>query len=192
MNINPVGKSPFLIYLIKFIGIFSILFYGTIGFIGLTAPGGYYSPLFDHYLNYVSWLRSSLLYGAKFVVSIAGFDTQVKNIYTLAVPDGRGVHVGYDCLGYGVLSFWVAFIIANSGERIKKIKWLAGGMVAIWCINVLRIAILLIAINQQWHAAFGFDHHTWFNIAAYTFIFTGIYFYDKSIKRPTKMPDARP
>ncbi len=175
--------KPFLKYLFKFIGIFCLLYFCTIAFIGLTAPGGYYIPFFDHYFNYVSWLRSSLLYGARAVLSIAGFETYVWNIYTLRIQNGRGVHIGFDCLGYGVLSFWVAFIIANAGSWMKKAKWMVGGFLLIWLINVLRISFLIIAVNKHWFMPLGLDHHTWFNIAAYGCIFTMIYFFDRSGKR---------
>lgn len=182
MNYLLIKKYPFIIYLVKFIGIFSILYFGTIGLIGLVAPGGYYSPFIAHYFNYVPLLRYSLLQGAKAFLSIAGFDTYTKDIYTLKLSNGIGVHVGYDCLGYGVLSFWAAFIIANKGSWLKKSKWLFGGLLLIWFINVIRISMLLIAINKHWSTPFGFDHHTWFNISAYSCIFLMIYIFDRSQK----------
>ncbi len=164
----------------KFIAIFCILYYSTIGLIGVAAPGGYYVPFINHYFNYVSWLRSSLLYGARFVMLIAGFETYVWDIYHLQVINGRGVHIGFDCLGYGIMSFWAAFILANEGNFIKKIKWLLGGLLLIWLINVLRISLLLVAVNKQWPMPLGLDHHTWFTIVAYFCIFTMIYFFDRS------------
>lgn len=175
--------SPFLKYLFKFIIAFCIFYFGTIAIIGLAAPGGYYIPFIDHYFNYVSWLRSSLLYGAKTILSIAGFKTYVWDIYNLRVQNGRGVHIGFDCLGYGVFSFWIAFIIANKRGWIKKTKWIAGGFFLIWMINISRISFLLIAINKHWSMPLGLDHHTWFNIAAYGCIFIMIYFFDRLDKQ---------
>ncbi|MCW3090887.1 MAG: hypothetical protein JWP81_1956 [Ferruginibacter sp.] len=190
---QPGGRMRrFIIYLLKFIGVFCVFYYGTIGFIGLVAPGGHYAPFIDHHLNYVSWLRSSLLYGTKGFVSIAGFETYVRNVYNLEVLNGNGVHVGYDCLGYGLLSFWAAFIMANPGTFAKKLLWVLGGFLAIWIVNVLRISLVLIAINKNWALPLGLDHHSWFNIAAYSCIFTGIYFYDRSAKKHLTTPDARP
>ncbi|MEO6548212.1 MAG: hypothetical protein ABIN94_09440 [Ferruginibacter sp.] len=182
----------FTVYLFTFFGIFSVLYFGTIGFIGLVAPGGHYVPLLDHYFNYVAWLRSSLLYGARAVVYIAGYETYLKDVYTLRVQHGNGVHVGYDCLGYGLLSFWAAFIIANPGTFAKKIKWVIGGLLAIWMINVLRISLVLVAVNKNWIFPLGLDHHTWFNIAAYACIFTGIYLYDRSAKKHSNALYERP
>jgi exosortase/archaeosortase family protein len=191
MQRNPGKFSDFLLYLFKFFGIFAVLYYGTIGFIGLVAAGGHYVAFLDKYFNYVSWLRFSLLQGSRALMSLTDFDTYVKDIYTLQVHSGRGVHVGFDCLGYGVMSFWTAFIIANQGSLKRKLAWVSGGLVMIWCINVARIALLLIAINKKWSSPAGFDHHTWFNIAAYACIFTGIYFYDRSSGRHLKAAHGR-
>ncbi len=186
MQFSSIKKYPFTIYLLRFIGIFCILFYGTIGVIGLTSPGGYYSPFLDHYFNYVAWLRSSLLYGAKILLSFCGFETWVRNIYNLQMLHGRGVHIGFDCLGYGVMSFWAAFIIANEGSVLKKVKWIVGGLLLIWVINVLRISLLLVAINKHWAMPLGLNHHTWFNIVAYSCIFAMIYTFDTFSKHPKK------
>jgi exosortase/archaeosortase family protein len=189
MFMVSLKKYPFIIYLLKFISLFSILYYCTIAVIGLAAPGGYYISFIENYLNYVSWLRFSLLHAAKEVLYILGFTTCIVNIYTLHFESGKGVHIGFDCLGYGVMSFWAAFIIANDGSISKKIKWAAVGLIVLWCINVLRISLLMIAINKKWQFSFGLDHHSWFNIGAYACIFIGIYLFDKSQKK-SKTPDA--
>jgi exosortase/archaeosortase family protein len=96
---------------------------------------------------------------------------------------GEGVRMVYSCIGYGVMSFWAAFIIANRGSWKKKTAWIAGGLTAIFLINVLRLSLLLLAAQKHWAIPFGWDHHTWFNIVAYSFIFGMIYFYDRSIKK---------
>ena len=176
-------ERPFYIYLFRFFITFCILYYGTIAWIGICAPGGYYWSFAAGHFNYISWLRYSLLHCARLFLSLAGFDPYVKDIYTLSLQKGRGVHVGFDCLGYGLMSFWAAFILANAGNFKKKIKWLLGGLLLIWLINILRISLLLVAVNKQWPMPLGLDHHTWFTIVAYFCIFTMIYFFDKSQRR---------
>lgn len=170
-------------YSIKFIACFALLYFGTAAFIGLAAPGNYYLPFLDKYLNYVAWLRSSLLFGVKSLVGLMGIESFVKDIYTLRVSGGRGVHVGFDCLGYGVLSFWAAFIFANSGRMSQKIKWLLGGFLLVWILNVTRISLVLISLTNHWPPFLSLDHHTLFNIAAYTAIFIMMYFFDKSQRK---------
>lgn len=128
-------------------------------------------------------MRASLLWGAKGLLALAGYTTYLPDKYHLFMKSGSGVHMVYSCIGYGVMSFWGAFIIANQGSWKKKLVWLAGGWFAIWCINVVRISLLVLAINKSWQMPLGFDHHTWFTIAAYILIFILIYFYDRTSKK---------
>ncbi len=97
--------------------------------------------------------------------------------------NANGIRMVYSCIGYGVMSFWAAFIIANTGNMLKKIKWILAGWFAIWCINVLRISLLIISQDKHWPMPLGFDHHTWFNIFAYLLILIMIYFFDRSSKK---------
>ncbi len=178
---NFLNSNPLLFYLIKFIGIFCICYFGTLAVIGLSVTEGYYSSFIDKYLDYVSILRYSLLHGSKFLVSLLGYKALIADIFSLRIEQGKEVHIGFDCLGYGVMSFWIAFVVANKGTFIKKLKWVLGGLFLIWLINVTRISMLLVAINNHWVTPY-FDHHTWFNIFAYLQIFILIFFYDRSAK----------
>ncbi len=175
--------KKFLWFLTKFLLTFCILYYGTIAFIGIAAPGGIYWKFADRWLDYVSGLRWFLLHCSAFVLKMAGFNTYLKDIYTIKMEEGLGVHVGYDCIGYGVMSSWIAFIIANQLLPARKIKWIAGGLLLIFFINVARICLMLIAVNRHWRALWGLDNHTWFNVAAYTAIFAMMWFFDRSQKK---------
>jgi exosortase/archaeosortase family protein len=87
-----------------------------------------------------------------------------------------------DCVGYGVYSFWIAFVMANKGKLLKKVLWIVFGVLGLWLINVVRITLFLTSINKGWPMPLGIDHHTWFNIFAYLLIFLMIWRYDKSMK----------
>jgi len=179
---KKILNKAFTIYLLKFLGCFCLLYYGTKALIGLTIPGGYYSYYAANYLDYISVLRQSLLYGAKVFLLLFGYHSNVENTFYLRMVNGRSIHMVYSCLGYGISSFWAAFIFANTGSLQKKIVWILSGVICIWSINVIRVSMLLLAVNNNWQFSLGLGHHTWFNIAAYGFIFLGIYFYDKSVK----------
>ena len=174
---------PFSIYLLKFLGAFCLLYFGTVMMIGLAVPGGYYIDFIHQYFDYVSLLRKSLLYGAKIFLSAGGYHSSIEKVYNLKFENGSSVHMVYSCLGYGIISFWLAFLFANKGSVQKKTLWMVAGFLAIWLINVTRIALLVLAINKRWAMPFGINHHTWFNIAAYTVIFTMIYLFDRTEKR---------
>jgi exosortase/archaeosortase family protein len=98
--------------------------------------------------------------------------------------NGRGIILGYECVGYGVMSFWAAFVGASVSSFPKKIMWLFIGFIALWVLNIVRLALLLLATNKGWPVPFGWDHHTWFNILAYIFIFTMIYLFHKNSNGP--------
>jgi exosortase/archaeosortase family protein len=151
--------------------------------IGLAAPGGYYCAFINNYLNYPAWLRAMLLYSSKIVLSIFGYHVLVDGIYTVRMYGGYGVHLVYSCIGFGIMSFWIAFIFANKVIWQKKIKWIVTGLVLIFFINVIRISLLLVAVNKKWPIPSNISHHTLFNIAAYILIFIMIYLFDRSEKK---------
>jgi exosortase/archaeosortase family protein len=111
------------------------------------------------------------------------------NIETYTIPgfvvrivDGTGVTIAMDCVGYGVMSFWAAYVIASGGAIKRMLVWTFAGMFLLWFINVIRISLLLVAYNKHWSMPFGIDHHTWFNIVAYIAIFAMMYFFEGRFK----------
>lgn len=184
-------KFP-IIYALKFLGIFCILYFGTQGVIALSAKGGsLYIPFVAHYLDYVSWIKLSLIKAPAAVLSLFGIVTHQEPGFLLRIHGGRGVIIAYSCVGYGVYSFWIAFVAANNGSVERKAKWIIGGLLGLWAINAIRITLFLLAINKGWPMPLGIDHHTWFNIFAYLLIFLLIIWYDKtSLRKKPESNDA--
>ncbi len=180
-------NKSFIRFVVKFLLLFVIFYYGTIAWIGFAAPDGFYVPFIDHYLDYVSWIKISLMKGAAFIASLYGYSTAEEPNFLVRVVGARGVYIAYDCVGYGVYSFWAAFVIATTSTLAKKMFWLIGGILLLWLINVFRIGLFLVAINKGWAMPLGLDHHTWFNIFAYGAIFLMVYFFDKNTNQ-TKEP----
>ena len=184
MTLPPILKKPLIIYLVKFFSIFCIAYFGTLAIQGLAAPDGkYYSPFIDKYFNYVSWLRYSLLYTSKYFLAVLGYNTVIIGKYSLQLVGGRSIHIGYACIGYGVMFFWLAFMMANKGKWLKKLLWIIGGSLVLWLINIFRICLLLVSLNINRQFPFEMDNHTFFNICAYIVIFIMIFIYDRSEKK---------
>lgn len=173
-------KKELILYLLKFGGYFCLLYFGTLAVIGLSTPENQYSGFVARYLNFIDPLRASLLLGAKFFLTLWGEKSHLLNPFTLAIENGNAVRMVYSCIGYGVMSFWGAFVLANAGSLFKKLVWLLCGFMLLWIINVLRVGLLILATTKGWEIPFGWDHHTWFNIVAYGGIFALIYAYDRS------------
>jgi exosortase/archaeosortase family protein len=183
MSKNIFAEKKFVRFVAIFISVFLICYYGALFLTGITVPGGTYSSFVEKYFNIASWLRSSLILGAKAFLSILGTETIRVDDYVLKAVGGRGVRIVYSCLGFGVMSFWFAYIVANIASLKKKAVWVFGGLLFLWILNVVRISLVLLAGNKGWHFPFGWDHHTWFNIVAYMAIFAMIYFFEKSLKK---------
>lgn len=177
---NFYSNKNLWIYFLKFVGIFCILYFGTIAIIGLVAKGGMYSPFIAKYLDYVSWIKMSLIQSSGFILSLFQIKTHIEPGFLIRISGGKGVFIAMDCVGYGVYSFWIAFVAANSGSFWKKTRWIILGVMVLWLINVIRITLFLVAINKGWPMPLGINHHTWFTIVAYLMIFILIWLYDKS------------
>lgn len=174
------------LYLLKFAAVFVLFYFGTLGIIGLSSPENEYSPFVARYLNFVDPLRSSILRGASSLLSLLGEKSHRIDRFTLGIADGSAVRMVYSCVGYGVMSFWIALISANAGSWQRKTTWIVGGLFLLWCINVMRISLLVVATSRQWPMPFGWDHHTWFNVVAYGGIFALMYLYDRSTVKEAK------
>lgn len=119
---------------------------------------------------------------SRFALTVFGYQIEIPDPYSLKIVHGAAVHIGYDCIGYGVLSFWLAFIIANNGSFLKKTLWIFGGSIVIWLVNILRICLFLLSLNKKQNMPFGLENHTFFNITAYIAIFIMIWVYDRKHK----------
>lgn len=182
MGFSYFNRKGFIVYLVKFLFVYAVLYYGTQLIIGLTVPGNAYSAFVHDYLDYISALRKSLLHASKLVVGIFGYEAEVQQNFFLRIKHGSAVRMVYSCLGVGVFSFWCAFVMANTGKILYKAKWIIGGVLLIWLINIGRICLLLIATNDKWRLFSIIDHHTLFNIVAYGAIFLMIYLFDRTQK----------
>ena len=181
--------SRFWQFALKFLAYYSIIYLGTLAIIGLSAKGGYYSQFIHDHLDYITWLRGSILKASDYICKIFGYDTYIENKYILKSSSGEGIRMVYSCIGYGIMSFWVAFILANKGSIKTKSIWIITGLGSIFLINVLRVSFLLISLITDHHLPFNLDHHTIFNLIAYFLIFTMVYYYDKKVSLKNNQND---
>ena len=181
-------KSEGFRFIIKFLSLFALLYFFCIVFISITyrASNEFYIFLRDD-LNYIDWMRYSVLRTSEFLCKLIGVDSYIENrIIIHVINSPKKLHMGYDCIGYGVMSFWTAFVIANKTSLLKKIYWLIGGCIIIWFINCIRVAVLLTALRNDWPISKYVDHHTTFNIISYILILIMIFIYIKLDKSKEK------
>lgn len=172
MTWQELKSNPGAVFITKFLVFFLLFHFGNEAFIGITAPGGLHIPFLENHLDYVDWLRSSILYASRLVAEhLLDIDCTVQLPYTLRAFTGHTVRMVYSCIGLGIMSLWAAFIIAHPVRIKVMLRWLILGIVAIWIINVFRVALILMALQRHWNHSKYLDHHDIFNIIAYIMIF---------------------
>ncbi len=174
------NKYPEAFFIAKLLTLFSIFYFGTEFWIGITAKGGLYSPFCDNYLNYIRGLRLLILKGAAVICLLFGYETTIIDTTSLKIIGGLQVNMVYSCIGYGLLSCWAAFIIAFPSKTKKKIIWLFGGFIIICFANIIRVAGLLMLVNKTKDISQFSNHHEIFNAIAYSIIIVLLYFYTKN------------
>lgn len=185
-------KNPGISFLVKFIFFFLFLYVGTQFIIGLCAEGGWYSPFIAKHLNYIAWLRKSILHGGRIAASIIGLKTIVRPPFLLQLINGPAVKMVYSCIGVGIMSFWAAFVLANAAGFLKKLLWTVAGLTLIWFINCWRIAILLYTLAKNGNINKFAEHHNLFNAICYLVVFIMMYFFTrKPTTKRTLSPNSK-
>lgn len=167
-------------YFLRFAVFYALLYVGVLVLKALADPVGYYSSFFDHYADLVGGMSRLLLALSKAVVSLAGYDSHFEPGGILRLSSGNGIQLYFECMGFKVLCFWAAFVLANGGRAKTTILWLGAGLVGICLVNAVRLGLLLMAMDGRWERVLHLDHHDWFNIGAYSLVLLLIFFYDRS------------
>lgn len=175
-------------YFVRFILLFLALYYFNVLYIGIVDwRGSVYSPFLDKNLNYIEWLRNSILYTSNMIAHILGLKSYVSLPFRVKIFQGPYVETVYACLGLGIMSFWVAFVSAHQADWKRKALWIAIGTFSIWFINCWRIALLLLALQYRKAINGYFNHHTLFNIVAYLLIAFLVYLHAKNMRKNEKI-----
>ncbi|MGM9477267.1 exosortase Y [Pedobacter sp. GSP4] len=144
----------------------------------------FYNAYIANHLNYIQGLKTALIVPAVWLIKLFGFYA-IYNASDVMVVAGPYLRVNYSCLGLGVMSFLAAFVLAFPASWKSTIKMLIIGFVAIYVLNVCRIAGLgiLLGFFKSQRNNFTY-HHEVFNIIVYVCIFTILYIW---IKKSNKL-----
>lgn len=157
---------------------------GNIFMNSVMSPGGsYYNAFIAEHFNYIQGLKTALLKPAVWIIKLFGFYA-IHNEMDIMVVNGPYLRVNYSCLGLGVMSFLTAFVLSFPASWKSTFKMLAIGLVAIYILNILRIAGLgvLFGFFQSQRNYFEY-HHEIFNVIVYIIIFIMLYIW---IRKNTK------
>lgn len=178
-------------YFVKFLILLTTLYYFNVFYIAVVDKKGLiYSSFLDNYLNYIACVRYFIMYVSNAIVNVMGVDSHVYSPDYLRTLSRAWVQVEPGCLALNLLIFWVAFVIPNKESLKRKITWCVAGVLGICIINCLRISFLLIGFDHRWKPSTFANHHTQFNLVAYSLILFMIYLYTKTSKNKLEIqPD---
>lgn len=163
-------KKDEVIFVLKFVFLFVLFYFGTELWIGITSKGRYYSYFIDEYFNGVKIYRLLILKLSIAFNNLFGYTSYLLNDKTAVGFNGSKVNMVYSCIGYGLLSFWAAFVFSFPINKVKKIKWFLFGLITITLINILRVSLLLFFINYKKDISSFSNHHTIYNVIVYIYI----------------------
>ena len=175
-NVKQYWNNPSLRFVVVFVLLFALLYYFNIFFMGITAPGNYYSEFLDQHLNYIRGFRTFLISISAAILRFFGYVVFTSDT-TLHARDAGGINVVYSCLGFGVMSFFVAFVIAWPQRSLKsKLLFIPAGLILIQALNITRFILITLFWRTSSLRSVA-DHHILFNSVLYVVLLASIYFW---------------
>jgi exosortase/archaeosortase family protein len=175
--------NPAVVFVIKFLGLFALLYGFYIFYLSITSPGGkLYSPFLDEHLDFITGLRHVLIQSSSAILQLFGYETKTNSTQMLVIGHNI-ILVGYDCLGFGIMSFFTAFVLAYPGRLKPKLYFYFAGLIGIQALNLLRF--MLLSLYWKHSTVYISDHHTIYNIVTYLLISISVYFYTKYQSKST-------
>ena len=130
-----IKKYPEIYFVLQFLLLFCVFYFGTEFWIGITSKGGYYNAFCEQYLNYIKWYRLLILNASVFFCNLFGYKSQVLNNTSVVGFNDFRVTMVYSCIGYGLLCFWAAFTVTYPTNYKRKLLWFALGFFILWIAN---------------------------------------------------------
>ncbi|HEX8277877.1 MAG TPA: hypothetical protein VF540_04250, partial [Segetibacter sp.] len=117
-------NSPYL-FLIRFLASFFSLYLFFPWYRGVVGAGGrFHSSFFETHFNLIIGFTRFLTGSAKLLLETVGYSLHQKDYHSLQIGYSRGISVNPSCLGWAVMSFWIAFVFANVGSAKHRLKWI--------------------------------------------------------------------
>ncbi|MDQ7947312.1 MAG: archaeosortase/exosortase family protein [Pedobacter sp.] len=169
-----------IIFVVKLLFFYLLFSQGNLFMNSVTSPyGRFHNEYIAAHFNYIQWLKSALIVPAVWIIRLFGFYA-IHNEMDVLIVNGPYLRINYACLGIGVMSFLVAFVIAFPAQLKAKWKLLIFGLLLIYVLNVLRIVALGVLLGWFESSRRNFTyHHEVFNIIVYICIFILLYYWIK-------------
>ena len=168
-------------FFLRFSILLAVIYYFNVFFIRIVdKKEAIYCSFIDNNLNYMSCIRYFILYTSNAIAHVFGVNSYVLLPDYLKSVNHYWIRVEPACLGLSLMSFWVAFILANKETVKRKIVWCSAGLIGLSIINSIRITFLLMAFEYNWQRSSFLLNHTLSKLAFYSLMVFMIYFYTKN------------
>lgn len=165
-------------FMLLFLVLFLVFYFFNILFFGLTTPGGnHYSQFLADHFDYIGALRHFLLKSTEKTLNWLDYPSISDDTDILIAGHGR-LKLIYSCLGLGIMSFLVSFVIAYPRKLKAKLMFVIPALLIFQALNILRFVVLAIFWNKNEDTQI-VDHHTIFNILIYIVVAISLYFWVK-------------
>jgi exosortase/archaeosortase family protein len=171
---KKIWADPYIRFVLLFIGSYLVLYFFNEFYIGITAEGGLYIAFLDKYLNYIEWWRTFSIQSTAKILKLLGYQV-LTNETQLKVIGRAGFTLVYSCLGYGIMSAFIAFCISFPSPFKHRFGFMLIGLMFIQALNITRF--ILLSLYWKHKAMFGIDHHTLFNVIIYLLMVACCYFW---------------
>lgn len=156
-------RSPLDLFLIKGAGL--VVLYYLLRVVIKFVPS--FSPVFVFCRES---FKTILVYGSNIVVSILGYNTEVRENILLIVGS-PGVKVINACIGWSVMALFVGFVAIYPGKKKSRYWFIPLGLVIIIAVNILRIAAMTIIVFKRVEIL-DFYHQYIFNVVLLLVVFS--------------------
>ena len=181
-SLKQFWRDPYGKFIVLFLGISALLYYFNIGYIGITAKGGAYVPFLAEHLNYIEWWRTLSIDITAKVLRAMDY-TVYTNATQLKVIGKSGFTLVYECLGYGIMSVFIAFCLSFPKPFKHRIFFMLGGLLLIQTLNILRFVLLSLFWRKN-ETFLSLDHHTLFNGTLYLILMGVCYLWINFSSKP--------
>ncbi|GAA4468497.1 hypothetical protein GCM10023093_26200 [Nemorincola caseinilytica] len=172
--------------IVRLLSISALLQLVTYTIIGLSSKGGYYSETVDTYLNYPYHLRKGLIIIAHRALLYMDHRAMLVNNEFIYNMRHGGIHVAYECLGFGLMSLWTGFVLSYRPITTRcRVVLICIGLLVINITNILRMIIVFIA---PFKLGMGIDNHGVYNVVLHTIILLMGLMVVKKTQKMSSMP----
>lgn len=163
-------------FIVLFLSIYFALSQGNLFMNSVLSPDGkYFNTFMYDNLNYIQWLRNLLIAPSDFILHLFGYETITSN-HEILIIGGIKLNINYSCLGLGVMSFIIAFIIAFPVQLKNKWRVAIKLCFLVYLLNIVRITLLGAIFTSYPYQKLNLKyHHEIFNIIIYLVIIYILY-----------------